>query len=50
MPFMEVVGKGEGVVPAQMGPIGLKVGVTIGFTTMVMVVVVAQRPAEGVKV
>jgi len=50
MPFKEVVGKGEGVVPEQIGPIGLKVGVTFGLTTMVMVVVVAQRPAVGVNV
>jgi hypothetical protein len=42
MPFSEVVGNGERAVPAQIGPIAVKVGVTIGFTTMVMVVVEAH--------
>lgn len=34
----------------QSGPIGLKVGVTIGSTVMLKVVVVAHCPASGVKV
>jgi hypothetical protein len=50
IPFSEVVGKGVITVPEHIGPIAVKVGVTIGFTTMVMVVVVAHKPAVGVKV
>ncbi len=50
MPLFEEVGKADNVPPAQMGATCVKVGVTFGFTVMVIVVVVAQSPAVGVKV
>jgi len=50
IPFMEVVGRAESVAPEQIAATGVKVGVTIGLTVMVNVVVVAHCPAVGVKV
>jgi hypothetical protein len=50
MPFVEVVGSAGIVAPEQYGPTGANVGVTLGLTVIVSVVVVAQRPAVGVKV
>ncbi len=50
MPFSDVVGSAESVAPEQIGATGLKVGVMLGLTVIVRVVVVAQRPAVGVKV
>lgn len=50
IPFRELVGNGFKVVPAQNGPTLVKLGVTIGLTVMVIVVVVAHCPAVGVKV
>ncbi len=40
MPLFDVVGKGDKVPPAQILGACVKLGVMIGFTTMVMVVVV----------
>ncbi len=48
--FVEEVGKADNVAPAQMGATCVNVGVTIGFTVMVIVAVVAQSPAVGVNV
>jgi hypothetical protein len=48
--FVEVVGNAERVVPEHMGFIAEKVGVILGFTVMVVVVVVAHNPAVGVNV
>ncbi len=50
MPFSDVVGRADSVAPEQIGVTGLKVGVMFGLTVIVRVVVVAQRPAVGVKV
>ena len=49
IPFVEVVGR-VNVPPTQIGAIGLKVGVTDGFTVTLNVAVVAHCPAVGVKV
>ena len=49
-PFNEVVGNAVKVPPSQIGATAVKVGVILGFTVMLSVVVVAQRPAVGVKV
>ncbi|MNE93567.1 hypothetical protein D3C80_1914330 [compost metagenome] len=49
-PLVDVAGKGLKDVPAHTGPIAVNVGATIGFTVMVMVVVVAHCPAVGVNV
>ena len=48
--MFEVVGKADKVAPAQIAATCVKVGVTFGFTVMVMVCVVAQSPKVGVKV
>ena len=48
--FVEEVGKADNVAPAQIAATCVKVGVTFGFTVIVIVVVVAQSPAVGVKV
>ena len=37
IPFNDLVGKGANGSPAQIASIGVKSGVTIGFTTMVSV-------------
>ena len=50
IPFCEVVGNGFKLLPVQIEGICAKVGVTLGFTTMVMVVLSAHCPAAGVKV
>ena len=47
---MEVVGKAVKVTPEQIGATALKVGVTLGLTVIVNVVVVAHCPAVGVNV
>jgi hypothetical protein len=49
IPSIDVVGKIK-LAPSQIAAIGLKVGVTIGFTTIVIAAVVAHRPASGVNV
>ena len=46
----EVVGNAANAPPEQIAATGLKVGVAVGFTVMVNVVVVAHCPAVGVKV
>ena len=50
MPLVEVVGNPDMVAPEQIGAIAANVGVTIGLTVIVSVVVVAHWPAVGVKV
>jgi hypothetical protein len=50
IPFVDVVESIPGVVPIQYGPSCVNVGVTLAFTTTVMVAVVAHCPAFGVKV
>jgi hypothetical protein len=42
IPFVDVVGKAPKEVPAHTGPTAVNVGVMIGFTVMVMVVVFAH--------
>ncbi len=48
--LFEVVGNADKVVPEHIAATWVKVGVTFGFTVMVIVVVVAQSPAVGVNV
>ena len=48
--MLEVVGKAAKVPPEQIGFICVKFGVTIGFTVIVIVVLLAFCPASGVKV
>ena len=50
MPFNEVVGKGDNKAPEQIGVTALKVGVVDGLTVIVIVVVDAHCPNEGVNV
>ncbi len=50
IPLLDVVGKAESASPEQMSATELNVGVTIGFTVMVKVVVEAHCPTLGVKV
>ena len=50
IPLLEVVGNGFNVPPEQIGATAVNVGVTLGLTTIVKVVVVAHCPAVGVKV
>ena len=50
MPVFEVVGKAERLPPAQIAATCVNVGVTFGFTVMVIVAVVAHNPAVGVNV
>ena len=42
MPLLEVVGNAVRVAPEQMGATAVKVGVILGLTTIVKVVVVAH--------
>ena len=49
-PLLEVVGNGANTAPAQIGATAVNVGVILGLTVIVNVVVVAQRPAVGVNV
>ena len=50
IPFVEVVGKAVSVPPEQIGATVVKFGVTIGFTVIVKVCVVAHWLVFGVKV
>ena len=50
MPLVEVVGSGASTAPEQIGTTAAKVGVMLGLTVMVSVVVVAHCPAAGVNV
>ena len=49
-PSSEVVGKAFNIPPGHIGATEVKVGVVFGITVTVSVVVVAHRPAVGVKV
>jgi hypothetical protein len=49
-PLLDVVGSGESGAPAQIAATWVNAGVTFGLTVIVIVAVVAQRPAVGVKV
>ena len=48
--LVEVVGNAFSVSPEQIGDTGVKLGMTFGFTVMMVVVVVSHCPAVGVKV
>ena len=48
--FVDVVGKADNAAPEHIGATCVNVGATLGFTTMVMFVVVAHCPALGVNV
>ena len=50
IPFRDVVGNGDSVAPEQIGATALNVGVTLLFTVIVNVAVVAHCPADAVKV
>jgi len=50
MPLLEVVGSGDKVAPEQRGAIDVNVGVTLEFTFIVKVVIVAHWPGSGVNV
>jgi hypothetical protein len=49
-PLLDVLGRGASVPPTQIGVTAVKVGVILGLTVMVKVVVVAHCPAVGVNV
>jgi len=49
-PLFEVVGKADKEVPEQIGVTAVNVGVTLGVTVIVKVVVMAHCPTVGVKV
>ena len=50
IPLLEVVGNEFKVPPEQIGATAVNVGVMLGLTVIVKVVVVAHSPAVGVKV
>jgi len=50
MPLLDVVGSPDKVAPEQIGATAVNVGVILGLTVMVNVVVVAHCPAVGVNV
>ena len=50
MPLVDVNGSTGAVEPSQIGAIATKVGVTLGVTVTVIVVVLAHWPASGVNV
>ena len=50
IPLFDVVGNGAKEEPAQISEIGLKLGVILGLTEMVIVAMVAHCPPPGVKV
>ena len=50
IPLVEVVGNGASTAPEQIAATAANVGVTLGVTVMVNVVVVAHCPAAGVNV
>ena len=49
-PLFDVVGKADKEAPEHIAATWVNVGVTIGFTTICMVVVLAQEPVAGVNV
>ena len=50
MPLLDVVGSAPNAAPEQIAATAVKVGVMLGLTVIVSVVVVAHWPAVGVKV
>ena len=50
IPFVDVVGRGDNTAPEHIAAAGVNVGVTFALTVIVNVVVVAHKPAVGVKV
>ena len=50
IPLLEAVGKGDKVAPEQIGATAVNVGVTLEFTDMVKVAVLAHCPGSGVNV
>jgi hypothetical protein len=48
--FSDVVGKADKLAPEQIDATCVKLGVTFGFTVMVIVACVAHNPAVGVNV
>jgi hypothetical protein len=50
IPLLDVVGNADKAAPEQIGATAVNVGVTLGLTVIVNVVVVAHCPAVGVKV
>ena len=50
IPLLDVVGNADKVAPEQIGATAVNVGVTLGLTVIVNVVVVAHCPAVGVNV
>ena len=50
MPLVEVVGNADKVAPEQIVLTWVNVGVTLGFTVMFIVAVVAHCPTVGVNV
>ncbi len=50
IPLFDVVGNGDKDAPAQISGIGLKLGVMLGFTEIVIVVDEAHCPPLGEKV
>ena len=50
MPLLEVVGNADNVAPEHIGATAVNVGVTLGLTVIVNVVVEVHCPAVGVKV
>ena len=50
IPLLDVVGNAVKISPEHIAATGVNVGVILGFTVMVNVVVVAHRPAVGVNV
>jgi len=50
IPLLDVVGNGANTAPEQIAATGVNVGVMLGLTVIINVVVVAQRPAVGVNV
>ena len=50
IPLFDVVGNAASGAPEQMGATAVNVGVMLGLTIIVNVVVVAHCPAAGVKV
>ena len=49
IPLVDLIGNGDNAPPTQIAATGENVGVTIGFTTIVILTGLAQRPGVGVK-
>ena len=50
MPLFDIVGRGASEAPEHIGATALKVGVMLGLTVIVNVVVTAHCPAAGVNI